>query len=91
MMINFKAEFEENLCVAANFAHSLTPERLEDDSPHFRIALASKISALVRRKLNLGYLDLENFKREDYENDGDILIVENAGRDLYLVGEFLHS
>jgi hypothetical protein len=30
-------------------------------------------------------MDHEKFRREDYENDRDTLVVERAGRDLYLV------
>jgi hypothetical protein len=30
-------------------------------------------------------MDFKKFSREDYENDPDTLIVERAGRDLYLV------
>jgi hypothetical protein len=31
------------------------------------------------------YMDPRTFRREDYEGDADTLIVEQAGRDLYLV------
>jgi hypothetical protein len=30
-------------------------------------------------------MDPQSFRREDYEGDADTLIVEQAGRDLYLV------
>jgi hypothetical protein len=35
--------------------------------------------------VNLGFLDYRTFKREQYEADPDTLIVEDAGRDLYLI------
>ncbi len=37
------------------------------------------------RKVNLGYMDPRRFRRDNYEHDADTLIVEQAGRDLYLV------
>jgi hypothetical protein len=47
--------------------------------------LASQIDEATCKRVNLDYLDYRNFRREDYENDPDTLIVERAGRDLYLV------
>jgi hypothetical protein len=35
--------------------------------------------------VHLGFMDHRQFRREDYENDPDTLVVEKAGRDLYLV------
>jgi hypothetical protein len=35
--------------------------------------------------VNLGYLDHRTFTRAAYESDPDTLIVDDAGRDLYLV------
>jgi hypothetical protein len=35
--------------------------------------------------VNLGYLDHRTFNRNHYAADPDTFIVENAGRDLYLV------
>lgn len=86
-MIAESGELEANLCVAAHLAHVAFAGREDDDSsPRFQISLASQIGEEICRKVNLGYLSPENFEREKYENDDDILIVENAGRDLYLVG-----
>jgi hypothetical protein len=36
-------------------------------------------------RVNLGFLDPRAFRPEDYERDPSTLVVENAGRDLYLV------
>ena len=33
----------------------------------------------------LGYMDYRQFRREEYEADAGTLVVERAGRDLYLV------
>jgi hypothetical protein len=35
--------------------------------------------------VNLAYVDWRTFDTERYRTDPDTLIVENAGRDLYLV------
>jgi hypothetical protein len=35
--------------------------------------------------VNLGFMDHRTFRREDYDNDENTLVVEGAGRDLYLV------
>jgi hypothetical protein len=47
--------------------------------------MATGIDEETCRRVNLGYLDYRQFRREDYEHDPDTLIVERAGRDLYLV------
>jgi len=38
--------------------------------------------------VNLSYLDPSSFRRESYVDDPDTLIVDHAGRDLYLVEPF---
>ena len=42
-------------------------------------------TAVASWKVNLGYLDFRNFKMSDYSDDPDTLVVDRAGRDLYLV------
>lgn len=85
-MVAGSGELEANLCVAAHLAHVAFAGRETDEfSPRFRIILASQISREICRKVNLDYLSPEDFRREDYENEADTLMVENAGRDLYLV------
>jgi len=81
-------ELEENLCVAAHLAHVAYAGRHDEHGnivPRFNITLASQIDEATCRRVNLGYMDFRTFRREDYENDQDTLIVERAGRDLYLV------
>jgi len=82
------AELEENLCVAAHLAHVSFAGR-EDSSgrmiPRYEITMATGIDEETCRRVNLGYMDYRTFRREDYEPDPDTLIVERAGRDLYLV------
>jgi nickel-dependent lactate racemase len=81
-------ELEENLCVAAHLAHVAFAGQTSETGeivPRFRITLASQIDGETCRRVNLGFLDHHNFNLNDYENDPDTLIVDRAGRDLYLV------
>lgn len=85
------AELQENLCVAAHLAHVAFAGRQDETGAvvqKFTITLASQIDEATCRKVNLGYLDPKEFRRADYESDPDTLIVERAGRDLYLVEPF---
>jgi len=82
------AELQQNLCVAAHLAHvSFAGRRLADGKivPRYSITLASAVDAHTCRQVNLQYMDPRTFRRENYEDDPDTLIVEQAGRDLYLV------
>lgn len=84
-------ELRENLCVAAHLAHVAFASRKDETGAvvqKYGITLASKIDEATCRRVNLGYLDPNDFRREDYESDPDTLIVERAGRDLYLVEPF---
>lgn len=81
-------ELRSNLCVAAHLAHVAFAGRADEAGEiqtRFKITLASQIDAETCRRVNLGFLDFQNFRLSDYENDADTLIVERAGRDLYLV------
>lgn len=79
-------ELEANLCVAAHLAHVAFAGREGDETaPRYKITLASQIDEETCRRVNLGFLDYRNFRREDYETDAETLIVERAGRNLYLV------
>ena len=53
--------------------------------PRYRITMASALDEETCRRVNLGYMDYRKFRREDYERDPDTLVVERAGRDLFLV------
>ena len=86
LLVARSGELESNLCVAAHLAHVAFAGRENDAaSPRFKITLASQLGEEICRKINLGYLSFENFRRDDFENDRNTLVVENAGRDLYLV------
>ncbi len=81
-------ELRSNLCVAAHLAHvSFAGRRLATGEyvSRYLITLASQVDADTCRRVNLNYLDPSTFRIEDYEGDSDTLIVERAGRDLYLV------
>jgi nickel-dependent lactate racemase len=81
-------ELQSNLCVAAHLAHVAYAGRVGEDGgyvPRYRIVLASQVDEETCRRVNLGYVDPASFDVESYRDDPDTLIVERAGRDLYLV------
>ena len=81
-------ELQANLCVAAHLAHVSYAGRSDSKGgfvPRFHITLASRVDPETCRRVNLEYLDFQTFNIADYQNDPDTLIVERAGRDLYLV------
>ena len=81
-------ELRQNLCVAAHLAHvSYAGRTLPGGKilPRYLITLASGIDESTCRAVNLRYMDPRTFQRAAYEGDADTLIVEQAGRDLYLV------
>jgi lactate racemase len=81
-------ELQANLCVAAHLAHVSYAGRHDDNGafvPRYSITLASQVDSETCRRVNLDYLDLQTFNIADYQDDPDTLIVERAGRDLYLV------
>ena len=87
-MVSQSAELMANLCVAAHLAHvSFAGHRdaLGNIGPRYRITMATGISEEICRKVNLGFLDYRTFDVKTYQSDPDTLIVEDAGRDLYLV------
>lgn len=87
-LVATSAELKQNLCVAAHLAHVSFAGRLTPEGeivPRYAITLSSAIPEDICRQINLGYLDPAKFQRKNYEGDPDTLIVENAGRDLYLV------
>lgn len=81
-------ELQANLCVAAHLTHVAYAGRTDDSGEialRYRITLASEVDEVSCRRVNLGYLDPADFRLSDYEGDPDTLMVERAGRDLYLV------
>lgn len=87
-MVTSSAELTANLCVAAHLAHVSYASRKDERGrivPRYCITLASSIDEATCKRVNLGYLDYRQFRREHYAHDPETLIVERAGRDLYLV------
>jgi nickel-dependent lactate racemase len=87
-MVESSDELRANLCVAAHLAHvSYGSQRQADGTlgPRYRITMATGIDEATCHRIKLGYLDYRTFRVEDYAKDPDTLVVEDAGRDLYLV------
>jgi hypothetical protein len=87
-LVTTTVELQQNLCVAAHLAHVSFAGRTTPEGkivPRYTITLSSAILEHTCRQINLGYLAPHIFQQKDYEGDPDTLIVENAGRDLYLV------
>lgn len=87
-MVEGSDELRANLCVAAHLAHvSYAGDRGENGvvTPRYQITLAANLPEATCRKVNLGYLDMRTFNPRAYRDDPDTLVVDNAGRDLYLV------
>jgi len=88
LLVAESGELEANLCVAAHLAHVAFAGRGDDETaPRYQITMASQIDEETCRRVNLGFLDYRNFRRADYETDTETLIVERAGRNLYLVAQ----
>ena len=82
------SEMQSNLCVAAHLTQVVYAGRLDENGeivPRYKITLTSQVDAETCRRVNLNFMDYHNFRLEDYEDDSDTLIVERAGRDLYLI------
>jgi len=87
-MVEGSDELRANLCVAAHLAHVSYAGEKGDDGvvvPRYRITLAANLPEETCRRVNLGYLDVKTFDPRSYRDDPDTLVVEKAGRDLYLV------
>jgi lactate racemase len=75
---------QSNLCVAAHLAHvAYAAKSGSKAEPRFRITLSSQLDEATCRKINLEYLNPTEFRLSQYA-DENTLIVERAGRDLYL-------
>jgi lactate racemase len=87
-MVALSTELQNNLAVAAHLAHvSYAGQRDEHGGvvPRYRITMASALDEDTCRRVHLGFMDHRKFRRADYEKDANALLVERAGRDLYLV------
>src|SRR5438067_9018299 len=87
-MVALSTELQSNLAVAAHLAHvSYAGKRDEQGRvvPRYKITMASALDEETCRRVHLDFMDYREFKREDYDDDPNTLVVEKAGRDLYLV------
>jgi len=87
-MVAGSDELRANLCVAAHLAHvsyGSAPNAAGRLEPRYRITLASAVPEAACLRVNLGFLDHRYFNLADYQADTDTMVVEDAGRDLYLV------
>jgi lactate racemase len=87
-MVALSAELRSNLAVAAHLAHVAYGGRRDESGrvvPRYHITLASALDEATCRRVRLGFMDYRAFRLEEYESDPDTLVVERAGRDLYLV------
>lgn len=87
-LIETDSDLRQNLCVAAHLAHVAYAARVDENNaiqPRYRIQLASALDAETCRRLKLGFLDDKNFDWSGYERDAETLVINRAGRDLYLV------
>jgi nickel-dependent lactate racemase len=87
-MVAGSDELRANLCVAAHLAHvsyGSAPNAAGLIGPRYRITLASGVNEAACLRVNLGFFDHRHFKLADYRTDAETLVVEDAGRDLYLV------
>jgi nickel-dependent lactate racemase len=90
-LVAASGELQANLCVAAHLAHVSYAGRRDsngDFEPRFQITLASQVDEATCSRVNLKYLDPNNFDISNYTDDENTLIVERAGRDLYLPEPF---
>ena len=87
-MVAKSPELAEDLCVAAHLAHVAYAGRENGKGtvePRFRITLSSQVSKERCAQTHLSYTDPAAFDIESFRDEADTLIVERAGRDLYLV------
>src|SRR5206468_2676362 len=87
-MVDGSDELRANLCVAAHLAHVSYGSRRDARglvAARYRITLASAIAADVCARVKLGYAPIASIDIAAARLDPDTLVVENAGRDLYLV------
>jgi nickel-dependent lactate racemase len=87
-MVALSTELQENLAVAAHLAHVSYGGRRDETGrivPRYRITMAAALDAATCARVNLGFMDHRQFRLAEYEADADTLVVERAGRDLYLV------
>jgi hypothetical protein len=87
-MVDGSDELRANLCVAAHLAHVSYAGRRGSDGriePRYRITLASAMSEELCRRVNLGFAECGAIDIDAARRDRNTLVVDHAGRDLYLL------
>ena len=87
-MVEGSDELRANLCVAAHLAHVSYAGRIGANGriePRYRITLASGIPEDVCRRVKLGFAECSAIDVDAARRDADTLVVDHAGRDLYLI------
>jgi hypothetical protein len=87
-MVEGSDELRANLCVAAHLAHVSYAGRVGADGrvePRYTITLASGIPEDVCRRVKLGFAEWGSIDLAAARQDPDTLVVDNAGRDLFLI------
>ena len=87
-MVEGSDELRANLCVAAHLAHVSYAGRRGTDGrvePRYRITLASSIPEEICRRVKLGFAEWGSIDLAAARREPQTLVVDNAGRDLYLI------
>ncbi len=87
-MVEKHPELGCNLCVAAHLAHVAYAGRIDEQGnvqPKYKITLASGLDESICEKLRLGYVDHRAVDLNAFLVDPDVLVVPDAGRDLYMI------
>ncbi len=87
-MLGASPELRENLCIAAHLAHVAYAGRADEQGrtvPRYRITMATGLDEETCRRVNLGFLDHRTLDLATLNADTDVLVVTDAGRDLYQV------
>jgi hypothetical protein len=84
-LVTCSDDLRTNLCVAAHLAHvSYAGSANDPRKPKYKITMASGLSRSLCERVNLGFADHRNLDLSAISSDPNTLVVENAGRDLYL-------
>ena len=88
---NGSKELQQNLCVAAHLAHvSYCGSTSDQRKPKYQITMASGLAPELCERVNLGFADYNKVDLAAFIKDANTLVVENAGRDLYLLNGNKH-
>jgi len=87
-MLGVSQELRENLCIAAHLAHVSYAGRVDETGqivPRYQITMATGVDEATCKRVNLGYQDYRTVDLASLRSQPDVLLVEDAGRDLFKV------